>query len=281
MIVMDGKKLSIKLFDEMKTRVSKFSTKPGLAVILVGDDPASAVYVRNKHKACETVGIHSEVIQLPATIQKQELMEVIRRLNNDAQVHGILVQLPLPKHLPSEEILELVSEFKDVDGFHTMNAGKLFRGKGGIVPCTPLGIMRLLEEYKIEIGGRNAVVIGRSNTVGKPVAQLLLQKNATVTICHGQTQNIDQICKQADILVAAVGKLELVKKSWVKDGAAVIDVGINRKPDGKLAGDVAFDEVSKVAAYLTPVPGGVGPMTIAMLLENTLQAFHLGSVSRL
>lgn len=272
MILMDGKALSQKLFAEMAKTIQSEKLSPGLTVILVGDDPASAVYVKNKDLACHKVGIRSEVVRLPATISKADLIAAIQKLNNDSKVHGILVQLPLPKHLDAEEILGFVSEAKDVDGFHTVNAGKLFRGQRSLVPCTPKGVMRLLAEYKVPIKGKHAVVIGRSNIVGKPMAQLLLDQDATVTICHRFTENIESFCNQADIVVAAVGKLELVKASWIKNGACVVDVGINRKTDGKLAGDVAFDEVSKKAGWITPVPGGVGPMTIAMLLENTIEA---------
>lgn len=274
MILMDGKALSKKLFEEMASTIQKSKISPGLTVILVGKDPASAVYVRNKHQACEKVGIRSTVLELPESTTQNDLVRIIEKLNADQDVHGILVQLPLPKHINSEDVLGQVSEHKDVDGFHTMNAGKLFRGLKSLVPCTPKGVMRLLEEYKVPVKGKNAVVIGRSNIVGKPMANLLLDKDATVTICHRSTPNMEELCRAADIVVAAVGKLELVKASWIKPGACVVDVGINRKADGKLAGDVAFDEVSKKAGWITPVPGGVGPMTIAMLLENTIEAFH-------
>jgi methylenetetrahydrofolate dehydrogenase (NADP+)/methenyltetrahydrofolate cyclohydrolase len=274
MILLDGKALSKKLFAEMASTIQSKNLSPGLTVILIGDDPASAVYVKNKDLACHKVGIRSDVVRFPATISKGDLIAEIQKLNNDSNVHGILVQLPLPKHLDAEEILGFVSECKDVDGFHTLNAGKLFRGQKSLVPCTPKGVMRLLLEYQVPIKGKNAVVIGRSNIVGKPMAQLLLDQDATVTICHRLTENMEGICRQADIIVAAVGKLDFVKAAWVKKGACVVDVGINRRPDGKLAGDVAFDEVSKVAGWITPVPGGVGPMTIAMLLENTIEAYH-------
>ena len=277
MILMDGKELSKKLFDEMAKIIQSKKIKPGLTVILVGDDPASAVYVRNKHQACEKVGIASEVLRLPATTSKKDLIATIEKLNQDSNVHGILVQLPLPKDLDAEEILGHVSEAKDVDGFNTMNAGKLFRGQKSLVPCTPKGVMKLLSEYKVPVKGKHAVVIGRSNIVGKPMAQLLLDQDATVTICHRFTENIEEISKQADILVAAVGKLDFVKASWIKKGSCVVDVGINRRSDGTLGGDVDFKEVSKVANWITPVPGGVGPMTIAMLLENTIEACQLQS----
>lgn len=275
MILLDGRALSKKLLAQIKNQISTFSQKPGLAVILVGDDPASAVYVRNKHKACEDVGIQSTVIKLPSTISKAELIAQIENLNSNPSIHGILVQLPLPKHLPTEEIIGAVSEKKDVDGFHCQNAGKLFRGVEGLVPCTPKGVIKLLEEHQVPLEGAHAVILGRSNVVGKPMAMLLLEKNATVTICHAHTRDTIEHCRRADVIVSAVGRVNLVTKDWVKPGACVVDVGINRKPDGKLTGDVDFEEVSKVAGYLTPVPGGVGPMTIAMLIDNTFQAFRI------
>lgn len=272
MILMDGKALSKKLFEEMANTIASKKIEPGLTVILVGEDPASAVYVRNKHQACEKVGIASEVLKLPADTSKKDLIATIEKLNKDSKVHGILVQLPLPKGLDAEEILSYVAEEKDVDGFHSMNAGKLFRGLKSLVPCTPKGVMRLLSEYKVPTKGKQAVVLGRSNIVGKPMAQLLLEQDATVTICHRYTDNVEEHCRRADIIVAAVGKLDLVKADWVKKGACVIDVGINRREDGTLGGDIDFKNVSEVANWITPVPGGVGPMTIAMLLENTIEA---------
>lgn len=274
MTLLDGKALSQKLIDQMRSKVSAYKNSPGLTVILVGDDPASAVYVRNKHQACEKVGIRSNIIKLPAAIQKKELVQTIEKLNADPSVHGILIQLPLPKHLPSEEVLSFVSEEKDVDGFHHLNAGKFFRGQEALMPCTPKGVIRLLEEYKVEMTGKTAVVLGRSNVVGKPMAMMFLEKNATVTICHGQTKDPKIYCQQADIIVSAVGKAGLIQKDWVKNGACVVDVGMNRNAEGKLVGDVAFEEVSTKTSFITPVPGGVGPMTIAMLLENTIQAFE-------
>lgn len=274
MTLLDGKALSQKLIDQMRSKVSAYKNPPGLTVILVGDDPASAVYVRNKHQACEKVGIRSNIIKLPAAIQKQELIQTIEKLNADPAVHGILIQLPLPKHLPSEEVLSFVSEQKDVDGFHHLNAGKFFRGQKALMPCTPKGVIRLLEEYKVEMSGKTAVVLGRSNVVGKPMAMMLLEKNATVTVCHGQTKDPKFYCQQADIIVSAVGKAGLIQKDWVKNGACVVDVGMNRNLERKLVGDVAFEEVSSKTSFITPVPGGVGPMTIAMLLENTIQAFE-------
>lgn len=258
----------------MEKSIQKLNSRPGLAVILVGDDPASTVYVKNKDQACHKIGIRSEVIRLPEDTTRETLLSTIYQLNADMNVHGILVQLPLPKHLDTEDILSHVSEQKDVDGFHTLNAGKLFRGLPSLVPCTPKGVMTLLQEYDVPVRGKHAVVIGRSNIVGKPMAQLLLEQDATVTICHRHTTNMEELCRQADIVVVAVGKLNFVKSSWIKHGACVVDVGINRKSDGTLAGDVDFTEVAKVAGWITPVPGGVGPMTIAMLLENTIEAYQ-------
>ena len=244
---------------------------PHLAVVLVGEDPASQVYVRNKENGCIKAGIRSTVIRLEEDCTQQELEETVKRLNADASVDGILVQLPLPKHLNEASVLRLIDPDKDVDGFHAMNSGRLMNGQPGFVPCTPLGVMKLLEAYGIDPAGKHAVVIGRSNIVGKPMAMLLLRANATVTICHSRTQNLADITRQADILVAAVGRANFVTADMVKAGAAVIDVGINRV-DGKIVGDVDFDAVSGVAGYITPVPGGVGQMTIAMLLANTLDA---------
>jgi len=244
---------------------------PHLAVVLVGENPASQVYVRNKENACIKAGIRSTVIRLSESSTQSELENVVSALNNDRSVHGILVQLPLPDHLNEARVLALIDPDKDVDGFHAMNSGRLMNGQEGFVPCTPLGVMKLLEAYGISPEGKHAVVIGRSNIVGKPMAMLLLSKNATVTVCHSKTKDLAQITRQADILVAAVGKACFVKADMVKHGAVVIDVGINRV-DGQLVGDVDAQPVSEVAGYLTPVPGGVGQMTIAMLLANTLQA---------
>jgi len=237
----------------------------------VGENPASQVYVRNKENGCIKAGIRSTVIRLPEDCSQEELEKTVVSLNEDESVHGILVQLPLPKGLNEESVLRLIDPNKDVDGFHAMNSGRLMNGQPGFVPCTPLGVMKLLKNYGIDPNGKHAVVIGRSNIVGKPMAMLLLQANATVTICHSRTQNLSEITRQADILVAAVGRANFVTADMVKPGAAVIDVGINRV-DGKIVGDVDFDAVSEVAGYITPVPGGVGQMTIAMLLSNTLDA---------
>lgn len=244
---------------------------PHLAVVLVGENPASQVYVRNKENACIKAGIRSTVIRLEESCTQEALEEIVEKLNADESVHGILVQLPLPRHLDEARVLKLIDPDKDVDGFHAMNSGRLMNGQKGFVPCTPLGVMELLRAYDISVEGRHAVVIGRSNIVGKPQAMLLLHANATVTVCHSRTQNLADIARQADILVAAVGRAGFVTADMVKPGATVIDVGINRV-DGKIVGDVDYDAVSEVAGYITPVPGGVGQMTIAMLLANTLDA---------
>ena len=272
--LIDGRAVAKALKEEIAQRTQAMIAQgvtPHLAVVLVGEDPASQVYVRNKENGCIKAGIRSTVIRLEEDCTQQELEETVKRLNADASVDGILVQLPLPKHLNEASVLRLIDPDKDVDGFHAMNSGRLMNGQPGFVPCTPLGVMKLLEAYGIDPAGKHAVVIGRSNIVGKPMAMLLLRANATVTICHSRTQNLAEITRQADILVAAVGRANFVTADMVKAGTAVIDVGINRV-DGKIVGDVDFDEVSGVAGYITPVPGGVGQMTIAMLLANTLDA---------
>ena len=272
--LIDGRAVAKALKEEIAQRTQAMIAQgvtPHLAVVLVGEDPASQVYVRNKENGCIKAGIRSTVIRLAEDCTQQALEETVKRLNADASVDGILVQLPLPKHLDEASVLRLIDPDKDVDGFHAMNSGRLMNGQPGFVPCTPLGVMKLLEAYGIDPAGKHAVVIGRSNIVGKPMAMLLLRANATVTICHSRTQNLADITRQADILVAAVGRANFVTADMVKPGAAVIDVGINRV-DGKLVGDVDFDAVSGVAGYITPVPGGVGQMTIAMLLANTLDA---------
>ena len=272
--LIDGRAVAKALKEEIAQRTQAMIAQgvtPHLAVVLVGEDPASQVYVRNKENGCIKAGIRSTVIRLEEDCTQQELEETVKRLNADASVDGILVQLPLPKHLNEASVLRLIDPDKDVDGFHAMNSGRLMNGQPGFVPCTPLGVMKLLEAYGIDPAGKHAVVIGRSNIVGKPMAMLLLRANATVTICHSRTQNLADITRQADILVAAVGRANFVTADMVKPGAAVIDVGINRV-DGRLVGDVDFDAVSGVAGYITPVPGGVGQMTIAMLLANTLDA---------
>ena len=272
--LIDGRAVAKAFKEEIAQRTQAMIAQgvtPHLAVVLVGEDPASQVYVRNKENGCIKAGIRSTVIRLEEDCTQQELEETVKRLNADASVDGILVQLPLPKHLNEASVLRLIDPDKDVDGFHAMNSGRLMNGQPGFVPCTPLGVMKLLEAYGIDPAGKHAVVIGRSNIVGKPMAMLLLRANATVTICHSRTQNLADITRQADILVAAVGRANFVTADMVKPGAAVIDVGINRE-DGKIVGDVDFDAVSGVAGYITPVPGGVGQMTIAMLLANTLDA---------
>ena len=274
-VIIDGKLVSEKTRDSIKIEVealkADFGVTPGLAVIVVGNDPASAVYVKNKHKACLSVGIESFQIELPESTTEAELLEKICELNEDKNVHGILVQLPLPKHISEFEIIKAISPKKDVDAFHAENVGKIMTGKYDFLPCTPAGVMTLLDHYSIDVSGKKCVVLGRSNIVGKPMAMLLLERHGTVTICHSKTENLTEIMKTADILVAAVGKPEFVTADMVKEGAVVIDVGINRK-DGKLVGDVDFAGVSEVASYITPVPGGVGPMTITMLLKNTIKA---------
>ena len=272
--LIDGKLVASKIREEIKDRVveikSKHSRIPGLAAILVGDDPASEIYVRNKRKACEDVGIYSEEHKLSGDIAQEDLLKLINRLNGDENINGILVQLPLPEHIDDSTVLNSVSPEKDVDGFHPINAGLLFEGKPRFIACTPHGIIKMLEFYDIDIEGKNAVVLGRSNIVGKPASMLLLQKNATVTICHSRTRNLDAVLKSADLIVAAIGRAHFVTRKMVKKGSIIIDVGINRLDDGKLVGDVDFENVKDISSYITPVPGGVGPMTITMLLWNTV-----------
>jgi len=279
--LLDGNQLSRQLRAEIATAsaiLTAKGTKPGLAVILVGENPASQIYVRNKVKACEDANIYSELIRLPQDISEQELLDHIHQLNADEQIHGILVQLPLPAHIDSHLVLEAIDPYKDVDGFHVANAGALMTGKPIFKPCTPYGCMKILESIDYPIRGARAVIIGASNIVGKPMAMLLLQAGATITICNSKTKDLAAHTKEADILVVATGIPKMISAQMVKPGAVVIDVGINRLPDGKLCGDVDFDEVKYVAGWITPVPGGVGPMTITMLLQNTLEAanhFHL------
>ena len=273
--IMDGKALSQEVRAEWKLRVDALKARgitPGLAVIIVGEDAASKVYVANKVKACAELGLHSEHITLPADTPEATLLAKITALNVDSRIHGILVQLPVPKHIDSSKVLKAISPNKDVDGFHPMNVGALVTGNTGFPPCTPNGAMQLLQKYGIAIEGKHAVVVGRSNIVGKPMALMLLHKNATVTICTSRTENLAKYTHDADILVVATGKAKMISGDMVKPGAAVIDVGINRLPDGKLCGDVDFDSAKEVAGYITPVPGGVGPMTITMLIANTVQA---------
>lgn len=278
MKLISGKEVSQIVKDEIKKETQQLlekQIKVKLAVVIVGDDPASHIYVRNKKKACEYVGFESVEYALPEDTAEDELLEIIDKLNEDETVNGILCQLPLPKHIDEKKVINAISPLKDVDAFHPVNVGKIMIGDYDFLPCTPAGIMRLIESTGYDVNGKDCVVIGRSNIVGKPMSMLMLQKNATVTICHSRTSNINEKIKNADIVIAAVGIPEFVKGDMVKDGALVIDVGINRKEDGKLCGDVDFDEVSKKASYITPVPGGVGPMTIAMLMQNTLKAAKL------
>lgn len=279
-VIISGKEIATKVRANLKLNVEELKKQgitPKLVVIMVGNDSASAVYVRNKSKACDEIGIDFEEFLLKEDTTREELLSLIKELNQRKDVHGILLQSPIPKHLDIREAFNTIDYKKDVDGFHPINVGKLSIGEEGFVSCTPLGVMKMLEEYNIDVQGKNAVIIGRSNIVGKPLAQLLLNANATVTICHSKTQNIDEITKEADILVAALGKPKFVKENMVKKGAVVIDVGINRNEEGKLVGDVDFTEVEKKASYITPVPGGVGPMTIAMLMTNVVKAAKLNS----
>ncbi len=274
--VIDGKQLAKDMRAEIKLGVEKFrherGREIGLAVVLVGEDPASQVYVRNKIKACEEVGIKSYAEYLPADSDQVSVENLVTRLADDKNIDGILVQLPLPKHLDAEKILKLIPTEKDVDGFSEENTGKLSMGEDCLVACTPNGVIKMLERYQIETRGKRAVVVGRSNIVGKPMAMLLLNADATVTVCHSKTVNLKEECLRADILVAAIGKAKFITVDMIKDGATVIDVGMNRDENGKLCGDVDFDNVKEKCAYITPVPGGVGPMTITMLMYNTLQA---------
>lgn len=273
--IIDGKKLANELQVALKARAEvcrQHGHQPGLAVVLVGDNPASQVYVRNKVKACENTGIRSIEVRLPAETTEEELLAHVHRLNNDPEVDGILVQLPLPKHLSSELIIQNIAPEKDVDGFHVVSAGALMTGRAGFRPCTPYGVMKLLESANCDLEGKNAVVVGRSNIVGKPQAIMLLEKNATVTVAHSRTKNLAEILRNADVVVAAVGRAKMIKGDMLKPGAVVIDVGMNRDENGKLCGDVDFESAKEVASAITPVPGGVGPMTIAMLMTNTVEA---------
>lgn len=274
--IIDGKAVAKEVQQRIKEDVEglerRWNMAPGLAVVLVGDDPASHIYVRNKEKACKEVGIKSFEHFLPATISERDLLALVHQLNKDKHVHGILVQLPLPPHIHSEKILNAVSPYKDVDGFHPLNLGNLVVGADGYRPCTPLGVMKLLESVNCDPKGKNAVIVGRSNIVGKPVALMLLEKHATVTICHSRTASLRDEVARGDIVVVAIGKPGIVRGQWIKPGAVVIDVGINRLPNGKLCGDIDFESAKERASAITPVPGGVGPMTICMLLFNTLKA---------
>lgn len=274
-IIMSGKLLADEMTIEMQDKVNKLKDEgiiPGLVVLLVGEDPASQIYVKNKEKRAKNLGFHSIVKRYPTNITEEELVNEVKRYNEDPSFHGILVQLPLPKQIDSDKILNTIDSVKDVDGFHPVNMGKLLIGQPDKIPCTPYGIMKILERYQVEIEGKTAVVIGRSNIVGKPMAQLLLMKNATVTVAHSKTKNLAELARTADILVVAMGRGHFVTKEFIKPGAAVVDVGMNRDQNGKLIGDVKSDEVAEVAGYLTPVPKGVGPMTITMLLYQTIES---------
>lgn len=276
--IINGKQVSQNIKERIKKEVSELKEKgviPGLAVVIVGDNPASRVYVNSKKKACEELGMYSEEHALSAETTEEELLALIKKLNNDDKINGILVQLPLPKHLDEKLIINNILPEKDVDAFHPVNVGKIMIGDFNFLPCTPAGVMELIKETGIEIAGKECVIIGRSNIVGKPQAMLMLHNNATVTICHSKTKDLKEVVKRADIVVAAVGVANMVTKDMVKEGAVVIDVGMNRLENGKLCGDVDFEGVSEVASFITPVPGGVGPMTIAMLMENTLTSAKL------
>lgn len=276
--VIDGKGLAAKMRAEAAKDVAalkRAGVNPGLAVVLVGDDQASATYVRSKLRDCEECGIASFDYKLPADASQDEILQLVRNLNDDPKITGILVQMPLPSHLDAEEIIEAISPLKDVDGFHPTSLGRLVRGLSGLRPCTPAGIMVMLDEYNIELAGKNAVIVGRSSIVGKPMAHMLLERDATISVAHSRTRNLDEICRSADILVVACGIARLVKGDWVRPGATVIDVGMDRDEDGRLCGDVDYDDVFNVAGAITPVPGGVGPMTRAMLMSNVVTAARM------
>lgn len=277
-MIISGKEISVKIKDQLKEEVSKiketYPRLPKLVVILVGDNQASQTYVRNKERGCQYIGIVSEILRHDASFSEIELLQEINDLNNDDTVDGILVQLPLPQHINEEKVLDAIVPSKDVDGFHPENVAKLFLGQHSLVPCTPKGMMVLLEEINYDLAGKEVVIVGRSNIVGKPVALLCLQKNATVTIAHSQTKDLKAVCSRADVLIAAIGKPKFFNHEYVKDGAVVLDVGINRDENNKLCGDVDFDDVKDKVSAITPVPGGIGPMTITMLMKNTIEAFY-------
>ena len=279
--IIDGKEISAQIRGSIKEETARFIAEtgvtPGLAVILVGSDPASQIYVRNKKKACEEVGFKSFEYLMPESTTEEELKELVNKLNHTSEVHGILCQLPLPKHISEKAVIESISPMKDVDAFHPVNVGRIMTGDYNFLPCTPAGIMELIKSTGVEIAGKKCVVVGRSNIVGKPMAMLLLHANGTVTMCHSKTKDLKKECLEADILVVATGKAKMIKADMVKTGAVVIDVGMDRDENGKLCGDVDFEEVSKVAGYITPVPGGVGPMTIAMLMRNTYTAAKIAA----
>lgn len=273
--IINGKTIADRVKEELRREIARLASagaRPGLAVILVGDDAASQVYVRNKQKACEDLGIHSEVHRLPENTPEEQLIDLIRLLNASEDIHGILVQKPLPGHINDKAVIDAIDVEKDVDAFHPISVGNLLIGDKGFLPCTPAGVMEMLKEIGVSVAGKRVAVIGRSNIVGKPMAALLLREHATVTICHSRTANLPEVTREADVIIAAVGKANLVGAEYVKPGAVVIDVGMNRLPDGKLAGDVDFEAVKEVASAITPVPGGVGRMTIAMLMKNTVEA---------
>ena len=282
--IIDGKALALSIREQIGKDVAQLvgetAVVPGLAAILVGDDPASAVYVKNKKTACDKAGLYVDEYKLPASTTQNELLALIEKMNADPKIHGILVQLPLPGHINSKMVLEAVSPDKDADGFHPFNVGRLVEGSPVFIPCTPKGVMRMIESTGQSIEGKRAVVIGRSNIVGKPVALLLMHANATVTVCHSRTKNLPAVCREADVVIAAIGRAQFVTRDMIKDGAIVIDVGINRLEDGRLVGDVDFEAAKEVAGWITPVPGGVGPMTIAMLLRNTLESAQRASGKR-
>jgi len=282
--LINGKEISAQiraeLAEETKAFIAETGITPGLAVIIVGDNPASQVYVRNKRRACEEIGYYSEAYELPTETTQEELMALVRRLNGEEKIHGILVQLPLPKHLDEHEVLLAIDPKKDVDAFHPTNVGHIMIGDYAYLPCTPAGVMALLEKSGISPAGKEVVVVGRSNIVGKPQAMLMLHQNATVTVCHSRTVDLPAVCRRADILVAAIGKADFFTAEYIKEGAVIIDVGMNRRADGKLTGDVDFASVEPKASYITPVPGGVGPMTITMLMKNTLTAARLAAAKK-
>jgi methylenetetrahydrofolate dehydrogenase (NADP+) / methenyltetrahydrofolate cyclohydrolase len=274
-LLIDGKKISNDIINEMKAECEKLKVKPGLVVVVAGDDPASAVYVRNKEKACDQAGFYHNTFKLPSDVTEEEILALLKNIEADCNVHGVIVQLPLPKHINEERVINAIPIDKDVDCFHPFNVGQLLTKKKGsspllCAPCTPAGVMELLDRYDVDIAGKHAVIVGRSNIVGKPLSLMLLNRDATVTICHSRTEDLGAVLRTADIIIAAVGVPKLVRADMVKEGAVVIDVGINRLPDGKLCGDVDFEKIREKAVAITPVPGGVGPMTIAMLLRNTL-----------
>ena len=273
--IIDGKAMAQKIRAKIKEEISGFDEKPGLAVVLVGEDQASQVYVKNKEKDCLEIGFYSEVHRLPETTKEQDLLKLIMDLNDKKEIHGIIVQLPVPKHINTESVINAIHPLKDVDGFTYNSAGRLFTGNKGLVTCTPAGCIKMLKSTGVELKGKEAVIVGRSNIVGKPMAILLMNEHCTITVCHSRTKDLPSVTARADVLVAAIGRAKMIKKEWVKDGAIVIDVGMNRDENNKLCGDVDFEDVKDKVSYITPVPGGVGPMTRAMLMQNTLEAYHL------